>query len=368
MNNSNVVGFYIETSFHYYLYETIIDSLLEEGVQCHIVINDEMGKQSEFSHMYNDMISFIEDIDRSDIDAYTMSTVKDAGFKYDCLVSPYLAKDLRGIAKKHVRVMYSLAKEKWIYGWWNIVYDRILNYGQYDYSKLNIDNNCVIIGNPKFDKWFKNDISNLKSIEKALDLDRNKKTIMYAPTYGDLSSIDSWIEKINMLQEHYNVLIKLHHGTAFKESEQYRRDYLNLHFKNISVSTEDLFPFLKIADYVVTDNSGMIFDAILAGKDILLLNTTSSSELTDERSLEQKARSQIININMTEDIKEVLENDNLFTLQKARINTLQKELYTYLDGDCGKRAADEIIKVIDDNCSDENRLLTSLREVVFGKK
>src|SRR5690606_9486042 len=153
------------------------------------------------------LIRFIEQIERDDIEAFLLSTVRKSGFVYDCFISPYYSSDIKGLGRLNVRMMYSLAKEQWTYSWWNIFYDKIFCYGKYDYNKLNIHNSCQAIGNPKFDRWFQNTLPNNMEIKKMynLKLDPTKKTILYAPTYGELSSIDDWMEKINSLQDKYNI-------------------------------------------------------------------------------------------------------------------------------------------------------------------
>ncbi|NGY75638.1 hypothetical protein F6Y02_02440 [Bacillus megaterium] len=150
------VGFFIETSFHYYVYESIINELVKQGVNCHLIINDNFENDQETIEMYKDLVSFVENLDRNDIEANTISVIKTNEFKYDCMVSPYYSIWLDGIADRHVRAAYGLlAKDFWNYSWWNVFYDRILCYSEYDYSRLNIFNSGVIIGNPKFDDWFK---------------------------------------------------------------------------------------------------------------------------------------------------------------------------------------------------------------------
>lgn len=360
------VGFFLETTFHYYVYESIINELVNRGVKCHLVINDSYEKNPETEYMYNDLVNFINKLERSDIEAYTVSIIRQYNFKYDCLVSCYYSSELNGLAKKHVRTPYGLlSKEFWNYAWWNVFYDKILCYSEYDYSRLNIYNNCTIVGNPKFDKWFRNDIENLNEVKQKFYLEAGKPTILYAPTYGKLSSIDDWIEEINKLQNSYNVVIKLHHGTALRESEKNRRKYINENFKNVTSDQNDNFALLKLSDYVLTDNSGMIFEAMLANKKILLLNPEFKLPI-EENSGEKLIRDTIVGLNKGSNIEDYLRDTRLFEEQEKSIKKVINKIYTLNDGCSGERAAKEIIKLLENDGAEKSPFLLSLRQVIFG--
>jgi glycosyltransferase involved in cell wall biosynthesis len=359
------VGFFLETTFHYFVYESIIDELVKKGINCHLVINDHYQNNSEMSYMYDDLLKYIENLDRNDIEAYTISTIRENQFVYDCMISCYYTEWLQDITRKQVRVMYSLAKDYWTYSWWNVFYDKILCYGEYDFKKLNINNNCSIVGIPKFDKWYRKEINNIEQVKEKFILDNNKQTILYAPTYGHLSSIDEWIDEINNLQEDFNVIVKLHNGTAYRESEQYRRELLIQKFNNITSNPEDLFALFSLSEFVITDNSGMIFDAMLAEKNILLLNSDFQPNV-EKASTEQQIRKNLINIDRGMDIKGHLSNKELLENQKRIISTIVKRYYKLTGGNSGKLAAEEIYKILIDNENNENTLLASLRKRIFG--
>ena len=190
----NKVGFFINSPFHYYLYETTIDKLLEKGYNCDLIINDFLQFEDEWKEMYKSNLKFIESIERGDLEAYPCSLLINNSIKYLCVVSPYYFQQLALISVYNVRMVYGagygLEKESFNFSYWNVFFDKILNYGKYDYSRTNIYNSGVIVGNPKFDKWFNNEIdANL--INKELGIDSSKKTLLYAPTYGQHSSMMS---------------------------------------------------------------------------------------------------------------------------------------------------------------------------------
>jgi hypothetical protein len=322
-NNVSTVGFYLQTPFHYYLYETIINELVQKKVKCHLLLNDAIYCNNEWSEMYLGLVKFIEKLDRGDIDAFLISTVREIGYIHDCIVSPYFTNELNGLGRKNVRLIYGLAKDDWNYSRWNIFYDKILCYGDYDYKKLNIYNNCRIIGNPRFDNWFNNKLPGKNEIVKQyrLKFENNRETILYAPTYGELSSIDKWTEKIEELGENFNLIIKIHHGTAYLKSEMRRKKLLYRKFENVFDDSVNLLHLLKLSDYVLSDYSGVIFDALLAQKKVVLLNVNSALSINNN-SLEIKVRNLVPNINEGNNIKKIFQDTGLFERQKKDLLNL----------------------------------------------
>lgn len=367
MERRFIVGFFIQNPFHYFLYESVINSLVSKNVSCHLIINDQIKNDLEWENMYNGLIDFIEEIDRNDIEAFLFSTVLSSGFPYDCLISPYYHSGIEKIGKKNIRLMYSLAKESWTYSWWNVIYDKILCYGNYDFKKLNLYNNCEIIGNPKFDKWFRDELPNYSEIKKEynLSLDENKKTILYAPTYGELSSIDQWIDQFKDVSNKFNIIIKLHHGTTYLQSEKNRRVFIKGNFRNILNDTADLLKILKISDYVVSDNSGVIYDAILAEKNIILLNTNFNQSL-NEMTIESKIRRHIVNLDIGTSLLEILQSKELLDSQKKILLEIKNALYLKSDGFAGERAANEVVELLSKQDDKSNHFLLSLREKLFS--
>lgn len=367
MNSRPLVGFFIQNPFHYFLYESIINELVKQNVNCHLLLSDSIKGDPEWGEMYTGLIKFIEGLERSDIEAYLVSTVQETELLYDCVISPFYTEEIKNLGSTNIRIMYSLAKESWTYSWWNVFYDKILCYGKYDYSKLNIYDSCSIIGNPKFDYWYNDSMPSNEKIVKYLNIniDYNKKTILYCPTYGSLSSIDVWLDEIYEIQNDYNIIIKLHHGTSYLVSENYRKEKIINSFSNVYNDSTNLLYLLKICDTVITDNSGVIFDALLAEKNIILLNTEAEFKNTDFYSAEMKIRRELVNLNYGESIRLKLNEQKSENKEICIINNLKREYYDYLDGKSGLRAARIILKTISERENLDNKLLLSLREKMF---
>jgi hypothetical protein len=244
-------------------------------------------------------------------------------------------------------------------------HDLILAYGNRDHELFSFYTQARIVGNPKFDDWFNGNIDEeCLSVQKD-GINHLKKTILYLPTHGDLCSIDDLHEELGELSDDYNVLIKLHYYTASEESEREKI----LRKRNIILLKDgiDLLPLLKISDAVLSDNSSAIFDAILADKPIIVTDFLSREyldvdhkkacikkrlkdfALTYSGSIEQtiKKEKKVITIKKPEELRSAIElalEDPPFYREERK--KMRDELFSFQDGNCGKRAADAINELL----------------------
>ncbi len=194
---------------------------------------------------------------------------------------------------KIVMIQYGYAKEPHNYGTWRALADLNLTYGDYAKSKIKPFSPAVSIGNPNYDIW-ENTNYKLTVYKKYSEiLDSKKKTILYAPTWGELSSVDAYEGAITKLACKYNVLIKLHHNTSIFKQKGSGSSF----FENCIVFSEysDILELLAVSDVLISDYSGAIFDALYFRKPIVLLNNSDAlySTKLDEYSLEYSRRSDI---------------------------------------------------------------------------
>lgn len=347
----NKIGFFINSPFHFYLYENTINELVEKGYKCDLIINDYLSYNPEWTEMYNSNVRFIESIDRDDIEAYPCSLLVTNEIRYLCLISPYYFEQLSTISVYNIRMVYGagygLEKESFNFSYWNVFYDTILNYGKYDYERTNIYNSGVIVGNPKFDKWFNNEFD-IKSIKDELKIDPSKKTILYAPTYGLYSSIDEWLEKIIQIKDKYNIIVKLHHGTAHLTSESIRREKIFSNFNIVRDDKTNTLELFKVSDLVISDTSGLIYDSLLAEKKIVILDTNKSNRYralnNEAKLLREIVPSLDTECNFYEKIENFLEEN--FS-RNPNMENLLSYLFAYKDGLSSKRAAEAIIQTFE---------------------
>lgn len=133
----------------------------------------------------------------------------------------------------------------------NICYDGILCYGNYEANCLKAYTNTYIIENFKYTNYKKK-------------VNKGKPTLLYLPTFGDVSSVEDITNAIPNLKKEYKFVTKFHHATSFLKEEKKRFNKL----KGISDEWYDqntkLIDLLSISDVVLSDNSGSIFEAIYA--------------------------------------------------------------------------------------------------------
>lgn len=206
VNGQYTIGFYMETAFHYQVYRPVLRHLLVNGYACCLVISDFVPQA-----LIVEMEKLLGEIDDPRLQACAYSTAQSIPQPFRCLVSPYYTPALNNLAPVHVRALYGLAKEQWNHAWWNAFYHRILCYSHYSQQALNINGNAEMVGNPRFDDWH-NPPEECNELEE-LKLDPKKPTLLYAPTFGALSSIPHWAKWLERLSRDYNVITKLHHGT-----------------------------------------------------------------------------------------------------------------------------------------------------------
>lgn len=141
-----------------------------------------------------------------------------------------------------------------------ICYDGVICYGPYEAGYLKAYARTHIIGNMLFE-----DFKRKKTTEEE------KPVLLYLPTYGEGSSLELVIDKIDELKEHYHVITKFHHGTSFLKAEQkrledFRRKCDEWYDHNIQLSE-----LLEKADVVLSDNSGAVFEAICVGIPVCII-------------------------------------------------------------------------------------------------
>ena len=145
---------------------------------------------------------------------------------------------------------------------------------RYDELKKIGYDNLVLTGFTKLDLLFDGSSYDIVKLKKDLDLDSNKKTILYAPSFYP-SSIEKLIPEFISLGNEYNIIIKLH---SF--SWQQRR-YLHQSKQCISISENNdsikllkndsinIIPYYLLSDLLVSDISSTIFEFLPLNKPII---------------------------------------------------------------------------------------------------
>ncbi|MCB9503062.1 MAG: CDP-glycerol glycerophosphotransferase family protein [Deferribacteres bacterium] len=149
--------------------------------------------------------------------------------------------------------------------------------GQYwfDYIKsLNWEDKADfhITGIPKLDPFFWNGFYDNAALKKQMHLHPEKKTVLFAPSYRP-SCITYIKERVVELIPKYNLIIKLHpYSWAGKYApHSQHRFYEKLAAKHdelflIPKDDYDIYPYLNLADTLISDTSSVINEFLVLGK------------------------------------------------------------------------------------------------------
>ncbi|GEM_PF-2115852 len=368
------VGFIIENPFHYYIYKNIYKHLPESEFILDVPwIQDNMPNWVEFfskikvflesEKVYFRMVRPGED-ERTFLKKYKVLVYNTMGHKY--ITGDYF----RG---KKARVMYGNSKDSYNFGPWSRYYDLALTYGPYSHELMSTFTTSVVVGNPRFDEWFSGTLP-LQKPEASLKgkIDKNKKTILYLPTHGNLCSLEYFGNHVQEIASEFNLIIRPHFATLHWEQERLEslKKAAGPHKESIVWVDDytDLVELLAISDLVISDNSGAIFDAVFADKPVVLIDlwkddffkikmweprkysrNMSVLPLTYPGSIEQRIKrepnlriGEVVDSQsapLLEAITTTFDNDAVFRVSRERLN---KMLFDFRDGKSGERAAGEL--------------------------
>ncbi len=130
------------------------------------------------------------------------------------------------------------------------------------------------VGFAKLDEAFTFSETDKRDLIERMNLDHEKKTLLYAPTFYP-SSVDNMPEDFPEGFQDYNIVIKphffsfakkgyRHHVRKFRIWEAYPNVYL------AKVEEFNLVPFMAIADIMVSDESSAIFEFAALNKPVII--------------------------------------------------------------------------------------------------
>ncbi len=188
--------------------------------------------------------------------------------RFDAVVShagPPGGKVLRGTAL--IMVQYGYAKEPYNFGDWRKQAQAICAYGDYAATRFAPHAPAFTIGNPRWDDWTKPGF--VDAARAALpELAADRPVLLYAPTWGELSSLPHWLDQIARLAQDQTVLIKAHHNAVRDGHLGDIAGHPHIH----DISHIDLMQALAVSDVLLSDYSGAIFDGIMCDRPVVLLD------------------------------------------------------------------------------------------------
>ena len=217
--------------------------------------------------------------------------------------------------------------------------------------------NLVLTGFTKLDRLHNISNESTKIIEQDLELNSNKKTVLYAPSFYP-TSIEKISPFLSDLSQDHNIIIKLH---AFSW-EQKKYHYQNLLCTELSRDNKDIYllpneafdiiPYYLIADILITDISSTMFEYLPLNRPIIQAECYSlklKHRILSRRFWKKMDIKRQENIDFTYKIFDP-ENlmsrvyyalDNIDEMSENRKNACQQYLYNN-DGSASLRLVDAI--------------------------
>lgn len=230
--------------------------------------------------------------------------VIESGHRYDVVVSnlsmfSYGSQPIiHVLGHRQVRFMYALGKAKHNFSSWNSHYDLILCFGPWQAERLRECCDAVTfqMGYPRYDAYFSEPA--LQNTSPAdLQLDPKKQTILWLPTWLELSSVSRFADAMAGLCDRYNVIVKTHPLSATNDP-QMLKILGQYSFTAVITHVYDNLALFRCADFVVCDYGGTAFGALYLDKKLLLLNVPNAAQdaLTGDESPDVLLRQDIINV------------------------------------------------------------------------
>ena len=236
--------------------------------------------------------------------------------------------------------------------------------GQYwmDYIKsVDMDKSAdfYIHGIPKLDPLFWPGHYNNDKLIKKLDIDPNKKTVLFAPSYKP-SCIIYVQEKIAALAKKYNLLIKLHPyswGGKYVSHAQHKfYEILAAKNKNVILIPKDdfdIYPYLFLADTLISDTSSVVNEFLALGKHgviyVLPQKNIKHSDGMPILSVEPRdwLKDAFVHVDKPQGLLKAVDLALNPTVEmKAKLQEYKNYFFIGLDGKSGERVKAEIDKMM----------------------
>lgn len=246
----------------------------------------------------------------------------------------------------NVRFMYAAGKSGWNLREWNTLYDVIMCFGPYHAEQFSrvCGARVVQMGYPRFDRYFTTPLDKAAALAR-LGCDPAKKTVVWLPTWGKLSSVGWFDAEISALTAEWNVVVKVHPLMPGREPEKLKA--LERHrFTTLITDASDNMPLYQLADFMLFDYGGPPFAGVYSDKDMLLLNVpgAESDELTGGGSPDIEIRKHLVSVNPGEEaVARALAADGVWESQRESRRQLRDTYFAPYFGTSAKRAAEILL-------------------------
>jgi len=228
-----------------------------------------------------------------------------------------------------------------------------------------IKTESFLTGFIKLDPLFSGKI-NINNLIKELEIDKSKKTILFAPTFYP-SSLEILGLKLGEYTRDFNLLIKPHAWTSLRNKfadinlNGQRKLLLKLnesfdHIKIIPPDFYNIIPLYKLSDLLITEASSTIYEMISLDKPVLV-NRFFKLKLS-HRLFKKRLYYNRLNDKMHKEISEFcfeahkpenlpFEIDNALNNTSSKLSQMQSykdKMFYKLDGNASIRARDKILE------------------------
>lgn len=198
------------------------------------------------------------------------------------------------------------------------------------------------VGYPKLDPAFDGtyDEAYCNNFRDKIGLDKNKQTILFTATWdrSGLSAVNQWADNLTSLAQRYNIMVTVHPWTSARYIEQIRNTP-----KVLFIDTCDVIPYIMQADVCIGDASSILGECCALDKPTVTFRMPEEKRtVAHVHEMIRDFSLQITDISELEKaIEQCLTNPGAKKAQRAKANRI---MFDELDGQAGKRAANEIIK------------------------
>lgn len=273
------------------------------------------------------------------------------GSQYRCMVTNhFIAKPngdlLKTLAVENVRFMYAAGKSRHNLADWNQIYDGILAFGPHHANKFREKFNLptVEMGYPRFDQYFNNP-PDKATLQARYGCDPAKPTLVWLPTWLQLSSLGHFNDEIARLSDRHNIVVKVH--PLMPKSEPARVEALkSLPLTRVIDTAENNIPLYQLADYMLFDYGGPAFGAIYAGKRFILLDVPAAenNRLTGPDSSDVLLRQKFTHVSAAEKrIGGLLADEGTWAHHDTTCREISAEFFAANHGTAARHAAEALI-------------------------
>ncbi len=212
------------------------------------------------------------------------------------------------------------------------------------------------LGYPVNDIFFKDNAELIDSIKNKYDIPKDKKIILYAPTWKDDEQKEYWEHYFNLeidlerLYEEFNdeyiILLKMHHLVSERlDIDENLKDFaidLSLH--------DDIQELYVMADILITDYSSVFFDYAHSKRPIIFFVPDLNHYMENVRGLYLNMETELPGplIQNNDDLIESIRNiDKVSHDYKERYEVFYERFCSVCKGDSGEKIVERIFGEID---------------------